>query len=227
MAREEKRLVWDLPVRVTHWLIVLGVAACWATHYLGVEWFAWHRRSGYVVLVLAAFRLVWGFLGTRHARFASFVRRPRVIIDYLRGRTPGGVGHNPLGALAVVTMLLVLLLQAGTGLFANDEIMNAGPFYGWIDQAQSNRLTSVHRFNSDVLLVLIGLHLAAIAWYVGVRGQPLVSAMITGRKPTAEVPATEAIAGSRTLPALVIVAVLACALAIALEAAPDAVILLF
>lgn len=225
--REQERLVWDLPVRVAHWLIVLAVATCWATHYAGVEWFAWHRRSGYAVLVLVLFRLLWGFIGTRHARFASFLRGPRVISDYVRGRAAGGVGHNPLGALAVVAMLAVLLLQSATGLFANDEIINAGPFYGWIDQATSNRLTSLHRFNSDVLLMLIGLHVAAVVWYVAARRQPLLRAMVTGRKPAAQVPATEAIAGSRTLPALVIIAVLAGALALALKAAPDAVILLF
>jgi cytochrome b len=227
IVREQERLVWDLPVRVAHWLIVLAVATCWATHYAGVEWFAWHRRSGYAVLVLVLFRLLWGFIGTRHARFASFLRGPRVISDYVRGRAAGGVGHNPLGALAVVAMLAVLLLQSATGLFANDEIINAGPFYGWIDQATSNRLTSLHRFNSDVLLMLIGLHVAAVVWYVAARRQPLLRAMVTGRKPAAQVPATEAIAGSRTLPALVIIAVLAGALALALKAAPDAVILLF
>jgi cytochrome b len=227
VVREQERLIWDLPVRVSHWLVVVAVATCWATHYAGVEWFAWHRRSGYTVLVLVVFRVLWGFLGTRHARFASFLRGPRVVADYLRGRAPAGVGHNPLGALAVVALLAVLLLQAGTGLFANDEIMNAGPFYGWVDQALSNRLTSLHRLNSDVLLVLVGLHVAAVAWHVAVRDQPLLRAMITGRKPAQQVPATESIAASRTPRAIVITAVVALALALALKAAPDAVILLF
>lgn len=225
--REQERLIWDLPVRVSHWLIVVAVATCWATHYAGVEWFAWHRRSGYTVLVLVVFRVLWGFLGTRHARFTSFLRGPRAIADYLRGDGPAFVGHNPLGALAVVALLAVLLLQASTGLFANDEIMNAGPFYGWVDQALSNRLTRLHRLNSNVLLVLIGLHLAAVAWYVAVRGHPLLRAMITGRKPAEQVPTTESIAASRTPFALVIIALLAGALALVLEAAPDAVILLF
>jgi cytochrome b len=198
MVPERERLVWDLPVRVAHWLLVLAVATSVATHYAGVEWFSWHRRSGYAVLVLVAFRVAWGFLGTRHARFASFLHGPRTIRDYLRGRTSGAVGHNPLGGLFVVAMLAVLLLQACTGLFANDEIMNAGPFYGWIDHASSNRLTSLHRFNSKLLFALIGLHLVAITWYVAVRGQPLLRAMITGRKPAMLVPATEAIAHSRT-----------------------------
>ena len=81
------RLVWDLPVRVTHWALVLAVAGSWATHYAGVEWFPWHQRLGYVVLVLVVFRLVWGFVGTRHARFSGFVRGPRATLAYLRGRS--------------------------------------------------------------------------------------------------------------------------------------------
>lgn len=227
MVDEQQRLVWDLPVRLTHWLITLAVAGCFATHYAGVEWFAWHRRSGYAVLVLVVFRVLWGFVGTRHARFATFLRGPRAIAAYVRGRETAGAGHNPLGALGVVALLAVLLAQGGTGLFANDEIMNAGPFYGWTDHAASNRLTTVHRLNSDLLLVLIGLHVSAVAWYALGRRQPLLHAMITGRKPAAQVPASEAIAGSRTLLALVILALLAGALALALEAAPEAAVALF
>lgn len=220
------RLVWDLPVRVVHWLLVLAVAGSWATHYGGIQWFEWHRRLGYLVLVLVAFRIVWGFAGTRHARFASFLRGPRAIQDYLRGRaTP--VGHNPLGALGVIALLGVLLVQAGTGLFANDEIMSMGPFYGWIAPELSNGITSWHRRNSDVLLVLIGVHVAAVAWHVLARREPLLRAMLTGRKPADAVPAGEAIRGSRALRALAIVAALAIALAVAVRMAPETTIALF
>lgn len=227
MAHESGRLVWDLPVRLTHWLIVVAIAGCFATHYAGVEWFAWHRRCGYAVLVLAAFRVAWGVLGTRHARFAGFVRGPRAIADYLRGRTPPPVGHNPLGALSVLALLAVLLLQGASGLFANDEIMNAGPFYGWVGQELSNRLTSLHRLNSELLLVLAGLHVAAVAWHVRVRREPLLAAMVTGRKPATLVPVTEAITGSRPLLAVLVLAALASALALAVAAAPEAVVALF
>jgi cytochrome b len=227
MGREGERLVWDLPVRLTHWIIALAVAGSWATHYAGVEWFEWHRRCGYTALVLVAFRVAWGFVGTRHARFASFLRGPRAIADYLRGRTSATVGHNPLGALGVVALLGTLLLQAGTGLFANDEIMNAGPFYGWIDPGFSNRITGLHRSGSELLLVLIGLHVAAVAWHVAVRREPLLRAMITGTRPAAQVPAGEAIDGSRAGLAIVIVAVLAALLALAVRAAPEAAIALF
>ena len=193
-----------------------------------MEWFAWHRRLGYAVLVLVAFRIVWGFVGTRHARFGHFLRGPRAILDYLLGRSAEpSVGHNPVGALGVVALLGVLLVQAGTGLFANDEIMNAGPFYGWIDPALSNRLTTLHRQSSDLLLVLIGLHFLAVAWHVLGRRRPLLKAMLTGRKPAADVPAGQAIEGSRSALALAIVAVLTVALALAVRSAPEATIALF
>lgn len=223
----DSRLVWDLPVRVTHWALVFAVAGSWATHYAGIEWFAWHRRLGYTVLVLVTFRIVWGFVGTRHARFAGFLRGPRALLAYLRERGRATVGHNPTGALSVVALLALLLLQAATGLFANDEIMNMGPFYGWIAPELSNRITSLHRASSEWLLVLIGLHLAAVAFYVRIRRQPLVNAMVTGRKPAADVPAGEAITGSRVLLACVIVAALAIALAIVVRAAPEATIALY
>jgi hypothetical protein len=119
------------------------------------------------------------------------------------------------------------LLQASTGLFANDEIMNVGPFYGWIAPELSNRITSLHRASSDWLLAMIGLHLAAVMFYVKFLRQPLVSAMITGRKPATAVPAGEAIDASRTLLAIAIVAVIASVLAIAVRAAPEATIALY
>src|SRR5512139_2410052 len=78
------RLVWDLPLRVTHWLLVVTVSGAWATHYAGTQWFEWHERLGYATLVLVAFRIAWGFVGTRHARFANFLRGPSAIVDYVR-----------------------------------------------------------------------------------------------------------------------------------------------
>ncbi len=219
------RLVWDLPLRTTHWLLVLAVAGAWATHYAGTRWFTWHRWFGYVTLVLVVFRITWGFIGTRHARFGSFVRGPGRVVEYLGGR-PGRAtpGHNPLGALSVLAMLAVLLFQAATGLFANDEIASAGPFYGWIAQGTSNRVTSLHEANSNLVLALVVLHVCAIAWYARVAGRPMVSAMVTGKKPASEVPHGEAIESSRTLLAMAVVAALAIALALAVRAAPDAVI---
>ena len=226
-TRPETRLVWDLPLRVTHWALVLAVTCSFATHYAGIEWFAWHRRCGYMVLMLAVFRVIWGIVGTQHAQFANFVRGPGAVLQYVRGHVVRPVGHNPLGALSVLAMLTLLLLQAGTGLFANDEITSTGPFYGWIAPQLSNRITTLHRNSSDVLLVLVAMHVAAIAWYVRVRREKLVPPMFTGRKPAAEVPDGEAIDRSRSLLAVAIVVVLATALALAVRAAPEATIALY
>jgi cytochrome b len=224
-----ERLVWDWPLRLTHWLLVLCVAGSFATHYAGIEWFRWHQRCGYAVFVLVAFRLCWGLVGPRHARFASFVRGPRAIIDYLRGRgaARSAVGHNPLGALAVLALLGVLGFQAVTGLYANDEIANAGAWYGWVDQELSNRLTGLHQDSSNVLLLLFALHIAAIAWYTLHRRQPLVRAMWTGRKPAATVPAAEAIERSGGWLAALIALAIAAVLAASVQAAPEATIALF
>jgi cytochrome b len=212
-------LVWDWPLRVFHWALAACVAGSFATHYAGLEWFDWHRRLGYATLVLVLFRVIWGFVGTRYARFANFVRGPREVAQYLRGDLRVSAGHNPLGALSVLAFLCVLLLQATTGLFANDEIANAGPFYGWVSQATSNSLTALHELNSSVLVGLVVLHLLAVAWYdLGRRRAGLVRAMVTGRKPG---PA-QGIHSSRALLALAIVATLAVALALAIRAAPEA-----
>lgn len=221
-------LVWDLPVRAAHWLIVLCVAGSFATHYAGVEWFAWHRRCGYALFVLVAFRIAWGFAGTRHARFGQFLRGPRAMFDYLRGRAEGETaGHNPLGGWSVVAMLALLLLQATTGLFGNDEIVNAGPFYGWVGPGTSNRITTLHRLGSDGLLALMALHVTAVAWYALVRRRPLVRAMVTGRKAADLVPRGEGIETSRTGRAVLIATMIAAALAAAVAAAPEATIALF
>jgi cytochrome b len=210
-------LVWDLPLRAFHWLLVLAVAGSFATHYAGIEWFEWHRRLGYATCVLVGFRVIWGFAGTRHSRFKSFLHSPRVIVAYLRGRESYPMaGHNPLGGVSVAVFLALLLLQAATGLFANDEIANAGPFYGWITQETSNLLTRVHALNANALLAGIGLHLLAVGWYDLVRRRGLTRAFLVGRKPGAE-----PIPSSRTLRALVIVLLLAGALALAIRAAPE------
>ncbi len=211
-------LVWDWPLRVFHWVLVLAVAGSFATHYAGMEWFDWHRRCGYVAAVLIGFRIAWGFVGPRYSRFSSFLRGPRAVIEHLRGRQPyPKAGHNPVGAVSVLVFLASLALQAGTGLFANDEIANAGPFYGWVAQETSNRLTGLHDLNSKVLIALIAMHLVAIAWYDGRRRLGLVRTFWTGRKAGAE-----AIRSSRGGLALVIVVALIVALTLAIRAVPEA-----
>jgi cytochrome b len=224
LRKTSDALIWDWPVRAFHWLLVACVAGAWATHYGGLQWFDWHRRLGYATLVLVTFRVAWGFVGPRHSRFVSFVRGPAAVMAYLRaGVWAQGPGHNALGGWSVLAFLAVLLLQAASGLFANDAIANAGPFYGWVSPSTSDRLTSIHAFNSNVLLVLISVHLVAIAVFDLWARRGLVRAMVTGRKPGA----TAGIERSRGALALVIVALLAAALALAIRAAPEATLTVY
>ena len=173
--------VWDLPLRIFHWALVACVIGSFVTENLGGNAMAWHGRCGLAILGLLTFRLVWGFVGPTTARFASFLRGPRAIRDYLQGRWQG-IGHNPLGALSVVALLATLLIMALTGLFANDDILFDGPLYGLVDKELSDQLTSIHKWFETVILALVGLHLAAIVFYGWVKKQPLVRTMITGWK---------------------------------------------
>src|SRR5688572_14073380 len=110
--------VWDVPVRVGHWLMVLAVGTSWWTAETGRM--DWHRYAGYSMLALVSFRIYWGFFGSSTARFSQFVRGPRTIVSYLKGRWVAMPGHNPLGALSVVVLLALLLTQVALGLFAVD-----------------------------------------------------------------------------------------------------------
>ena len=208
------RQVWDLPVRVVHWLLVVGIAGSYITHELGVAYFSWHRWFGYLVVVLASFRILWGLAGTRHARFAGFVRGPRKTLAYLlallRGSPPVVPGHNPLGAWMVVFFLLTLLAQGVTGLFANDEIFNTGPLVGYVGDSLTLKLTSWHRRLFDWILIGVALHVVAIAAHRILAGHRLVGPMISGRKPAELVPEHEAISSSRLwLAALLLAALIA------------------
>jgi cytochrome b len=220
----DERRVWDLPVRLFHWLLVLAVGGAWTTHALGVNYFRFHVWCGYSVLVLVAFRLLWGIVGTRHARFAHFVRGPRATTRYAaalwRGAAVPHAGHNPLGAWMILGLLLALLTQALLGLFGNDEIFNYGPLYGYVSNARSLVLTSLHRRLFYWILAAIALHVAAVVYHRVARREPLVRAMFTGRKPAAVVPAGEAIDASRTWLAVLIVVALVAALTWAVRHAP-------
>jgi len=226
VEQQARRRVWDWPLRICHWALVLCVIGSYVTHELGLEWFAWHVRIGYATLVLVAFRIAWGVVGPRHARFSNFLRGPRATLEYVRGlaRRDGHTtpGHNPLGALAVVAMLLLLAIQAVTGLFANDEILNTGPLYGHVDDATSDALTGIHHANFEWLLVLIGLHLAAMVFYAAWKRIDLVRPMVTGDKPARLVPPEEEIDGQRGWVAVALVAVFSAVLWWVVSRAPEA-----
>jgi len=172
--------VWDLPTRLFHWLLALLMLGSFASVKAGGNLMHWHARFGYAILALLAFRLVWGLVGARHARFASFVRGPRTVLAYLRGHLPDTPGHSPLAALSVLAMLAALTFQAVSGLFTDDEIAFQGPFALQVSAELSVALTSWHRRNEWVLLGLVGLHVSAILYYRFVRGRDLVRPMLGG-----------------------------------------------
>lgn len=174
--------VWDLPTRLFHWSLVGCVIASFVTAELGGDLMAWHFRLGYTALALLLFRLVWGFVGTHHARFANFPPSLRATLAYLRGKRAHGLGHNPLGAWSVYAMLTVLLFQAVSGLFANDDVMWDGPLRRFVSDDTSHVVSVLHRSNQFLMYALIGLHVAALAFYALVRKQRLVPAMVTGDK---------------------------------------------
>jgi cytochrome b len=173
--------LWDLPVRIFHWSLVVAVLVAFVTAKLGGDWMDWHGRAGLAIVGLVTFRLVWGIVGSTHARFLSFAPTPSRLRAYLTGRWHG-VGHNPLGALSVFGLLALLGVQAGTGLFSNDDIAFDGPLSGLIEKARSDSLTGLHHQLSNVLLVLLGLHILAIAFYLLVKKHDLIKPMLTGWK---------------------------------------------
>jgi cytochrome b len=183
-APERAGRVWDLPTRLFHWTLALLVAFSLVSIQLGGFWKDWHMRSGYAILALVVFRLLWGFAGSRTARFASFVRGPRAVLAYLRGRAShAGDGHNPAGGWSVLALLAVLGVQAVTGLFSNDGSFSEGPLARLVSGETSDLFATVHRYGEWAIYAVVGLHLAAIAWYAAVRREPLVRAMVTGRRP--------------------------------------------
>ena len=178
--------VWDLPTRVFHWLLVILVLICFITGKIGGTWMSYHIWAGCAVLGLLMFRLVWGFVGGRHARFSAFVRAPGAVLRYartlLRPEATKFLGHNPLGGWSVLAMLLALAVQAVTGLFANDDIFTEGPLYPWISKATSDWLTHIHKLNQGVVLLLVGVHVMAVLFYLIMKHENLIQPMFTGRK---------------------------------------------
>lgn len=182
--------VWDLPVRLFHWALLAAVVISVATGLTGGLWqMDLHVVSGCVVLGLVLFRVLWGLFGGRHARFRGFVKGPvtvaRYAVDFLKGRAGHTAGHNPLGGWFVVLILTALAVQAGTGLFANDDIFLEAPLAKYAGKALSDRLTGIHHLMSTMVYVLVAAHVAAVAlhWW---KGDNLVKPMITGVKPDAD-----------------------------------------
>lgn len=177
--------IWDLPTRLFHWSLAALIAWQWASASIGGNLMEYHLLGGYAILALLLFRLAWGFAGSHTARFGAFVRGPRATVAYVRaakaGSAPRSVGHNPAGGWMVLAMLAVLLVQAGLGLFANDDAMTAGPLASQVPDAVSERLSSLHAGFFYAILGLALVHVAAILFYRFVKKENLVKAMVTGK----------------------------------------------
>lgn len=174
--------IWDLPIRLFHWLLVACITASFITVKLGGNAMEWHARLGYCVLTLIIFRVLWGLIGSHHARFINFVPSPKALLNFLSGKTKAGLGHNPLGALSVLALLASVGFQAVTGLFANDDISFEGPFAKYVSSSTVELLTSLHYFNEKVLIILIALHLCAILYHQKFKGENLIRPMLLGDK---------------------------------------------
>ena len=177
-------LIWDVPIRLFHWLLVALVAAAYATFRL--NWMNWHERTGDALLALLLFRLLWGIFGSDTARFSRFLTSPRTAVEHLRkafhpepDRQPG---HNPAGGWVVVFLLGLLFAETLTGLYVANDIADVGPFTDIVPAALANAIEAAHAIVWKFLLAAIVLHVLAIAGYAWVKRQNLLRPMITGTK---------------------------------------------
>jgi cytochrome b len=186
--------IWDLPTRLFHWLLAAMVFGALGTAWAGGNAMVWHLRCGLAVLALVVFRLVWGLVGGRWSRFASFLYAPSTVLRFLRGEERSGdrfeAGHNPLGSLSVFAVLSVLALQVATGLFSDDEIAFQGPLNHFVSTDRGLLATHWHAdYGAWVVVGLIVVHIAAIAFYLLRKQTNLIRPMVTGDKPVPPLPA--------------------------------------
>ena len=174
--------VWDLPIRLFHWLLVVCIVGSFVTINLGDEFIQWHAYFGYSILTLLIFRIVWGFVGSTHARFTSFLPTKKAIFDYLSGSSPRVLGHNPIGAISVFALVFDLCVQVLTGLFVDDEVSFQGPLAKYVSGSISSFLSEIHEGNQVVIYTLIAIHIAAIWYYKKFKGENLIKPMINGDK---------------------------------------------
>ncbi|MFN4900632.1 MAG: cytochrome b/b6 domain-containing protein [Betaproteobacteria bacterium] len=180
LTHPRKIRVWDLPTRIFHWLLAACILALLVSGKIGGEAMVWHARFGLLALALIVFRLAWGVLGPHYARFAEFVKGPVAILDEIRGAARLRPGHNPLGALSVLAMLLVIGTQAGLGLFSSDDIAFDGPLARHVSDAVVDFATRWHLRLQWVVIGLVILHLAAIVWHQRIRKHNLLQPMVSG-----------------------------------------------
>jgi cytochrome b len=176
--------VWDLPVRLFHWIVVALIICSYVTDRM--NWIQLHLVSGFTMLAMLLFRLVWGLVGSDTARFSSFLRSPiaglRHLAAFGRREPDDQIGHNEAGGWMVLVMLLLLAVQVGTGLFSNNDGSVQGPLAQFVGKDGSDWFSSIHAMNFNILLGVIGLHILAILAYAVIKKHDLVRPMFTGKK---------------------------------------------
>lgn len=186
--------VWDLPTRIFHWALAACIMGLVGTGYVGGALMDWHARLGYAVLTLLLFRIVWGFIGGRWSRFASFTYSPRAVVTYLRGQPHPDhlIGHSPLGALSIFGMLAVLLAQVFTGMIGDDEIAFTGPLNRFVETSKGLAATWYHKqIGQWLILGLVLLHIAAVLYYLWKKKNNLIGPMLHGNKPVMAAPSRD------------------------------------
>lgn len=180
--------IWDPVTRWWHWVLALAVSIGWSLgKFMSFDNIQWHFYIGYLVLGLMLFRYLWGFAGPAPVRYRSLLPTPTKLWQYLRHlgkREPSGSpGHNPLGSLSVILMLLAISAQALTGPFlVSDDFFESGPLASYVSEATVNRLTWWHQLNADIILILVVLHVSAILFYLVWKKENLIKPMISGWK---------------------------------------------
>lgn len=172
--------VWDAPLRVFHWLLVLSVCTALFTGWLGGGWIDWHARAGLSIIGLLSFRVAWLLLGSTYARLSTLLCSLLALPKYLRGEWRQ-LGHNPLGVLSVFAMLGMLSWQAVSGLFTNDDIAFTGPLYKLVSSSLSSDLTRLHKLGMWIIIGLIVAHVLAIVIHALLKKHNLVKPMFTGK----------------------------------------------
>ena len=184
--------VWDLFIRLNHWLIVGLVVSAWLSSRYGDAEYQWHTLNGYAIFVLVITRIIWGVVGSTTARFSHFIRSPIQSILYLKSlfspRYTSSLGHNPAGGWMVVLLLLALLMQAVTGMFSSDDISVEGPFAFYVSEDWVERLSGLHRLLFNVIIALVVLHVVAVLYHQVIKKEALIQAMFSGKKVIKNIP---------------------------------------
>jgi len=192
-ANNSRIRVWDLPVRLFHWTLVILLATSYFSGRAGGDWMKVHFWSGYAILTLLLFRIVWGFIGSTTARFSDFVKGPSAAFRHLAelagADRPREAGHNPLGGAMVLVLIFAVLAQVVAGLFSADTDTGVvtGPLSGLVADKWIERATAFHTYWINILLILAGVHVLAAIVYLVWKRQNLIGAMIHGHKPIHDV----------------------------------------